>query len=64
MADVTASHGEDLAGLRPAAVLVQSREEQGIHRQGRRMAAVGRFQVRSDARRRSLGKVEVSRAYL
>lgn len=45
VSDVTASYAEDLAGFRFATVFLQGREEQGIHRQGRYMAAVGRFEV-------------------
>lgn len=45
LADVTAPHAEDLAGVRSAAMLLQGREEQGIHRPGRRVEAAGCFEV-------------------
>lgn len=45
VSDVTASHAEDLAGFRFAALLFQGREEQGIHCQGCCVAAVGRSEV-------------------
>lgn len=39
--DVTASHAEDITSFRIATLLLQGRKEQGIHRQGRYMEAVG-----------------------
>lgn len=50
VSDVTAPYAEDFAGFCSAALFLQGREEQGIHRQGRCMAAVGCSEVNAARR--------------